>query len=243
MPQPATHYLVVRRAIPEKYWKDWWNDSYKRYFGLGTATPDLFYFPTVPKIVKDIRKDIAWDEIAGVLHSNRSYDMFCALLDIAKSNKLQDTSLDTNKQFAFAVGYYAHVITDCIFHPYIFRNTEDLWCTKNFKNELDHKNREYLLDQSLYELHKGKMDFSRIEWTCNHNSLNAHPGILDHDIATLLHKSLNKIYPNLYPCQEEVSDPNHPVQQAYNALLQCIKGLFESEYIILFGDKKAMSST
>ena len=34
MPQPATHYLVVRRSIPEEYWEEWWNDTYKKYFGL-----------------------------------------------------------------------------------------------------------------------------------------------------------------------------------------------------------------
>lgn len=96
MPQPLTHYLVLRRAIPEKYWSSWWIPEYKNYFALGTAAPDIFYFPTVPKIVKNIRDDIAWNEIANPLHSNGSYDLFCTLLDVAKLSKIETQNLQIN---------------------------------------------------------------------------------------------------------------------------------------------------
>ncbi len=243
MPQPLTHYLVLRRAIPEKYWSSWWIPEYKNYFALGTAAPDIFYFPTVPKIVKNIRDDIAWNEIANPLHSNGSYDLFCTLLDVAKLSKNRNSKL-ANKFFAFAIGYYAHVITDCIFHPYVYRNTDDLWCTTDFSNELSHKKFEYLIDCSLRALYEKTVKFSHIEWACNDNdeieedSCTHQHHKLDSQLADYFNKALLKIYPDLYPSEQNPDNIYHPLQQAYDAMIQSIQGLFENKYIILFGARK-----
>ena len=164
MPQPATHYWVVRTAIPQNdtkgkinFWETWW-DPYKSYFGLGTAAPDLFYFPLMPG-VKVSCDDFYWDGIADLIHHSRSYDIFCSLLDYAKKNKKYSIE-NANKQFAFAFGYYCHVITDCIFHPYVYQSTADHWAKKvyskkedslEFEHELAHKYQEFLIDEGIYE--------------------------------------------------------------------------------------------
>jgi hypothetical protein len=237
MPQLLTHYLVMRRAIPEEHWDKWWNNDYKRYFGLGTTTPDLFYFPLVPTVKIRMRPDVMWGNTAGILHSNGSYDMFCALLDIAKRSKLQSQDgIEPKRQFAFAVGYYAHVVTDCIFHPYVYRNTEDLWFKVDRMPEVMHKTVEYNIDRALRKLYEArKMNFSHIEWMCN-DGHDERPDILDFQIAKMLNEALNNVYPDVFPYQEEkISSENHLIQQAYSALLRSAKLLFEGKNIILFG--------
>lgn len=231
MPQPATHYLVTRRAIPREHWSTWW-DKYKPYFGLGSSAPDLFYFPLLPNVVKNIRTDVDWGEIANPLHSSRSYDMFCALLATAKNNKLKGQS-DAEKQFAFAFGYYCHVVTDCIFHPYVYRSTNDHWNSIDFTNEFDHKIQELSIDTGIFQKFYDKAEnFSRIQWECNGED----ETMLDSSIANLLDEALQEIYPDCYP-HSNLSAKDHPIHQAYYAMVQSIRSLFEGTDIYLWGKR------
>ncbi len=243
MPQPATHYLVVRKSIPEVYWEDWWNDTYKKYFGLGSLAPDLFYFPAMPKalIGADIRKDLSWDNISAPLHSERSYDMFCSLLEISKRSKLNATSgeemISANKQMAFSFGYYTHVVTDCIFHPYVYRSTGDYWHTKNDVTENSHKKQELYIDNELYTKYYPKEEnLSRISYRCE-----SEDGFLESIIACLFDEGLQKNYPDLYPSDNDItcSDSNHPIQQAYLALVRTIPPLFEGKKVYLWSSHKS----
>ena len=243
MPQPATHYLVVRRSIPEVYWEDWWNDTYKKYFGLGSLTPDLFYFPAMPKAIigGDVRKDLSWDNIASPLHSERSYDMFCSLLDISKSAKLNATSeeerVDANKQLAFSFGYYTHVVTDCIFHPYVYRSTGDYWHTKDNMTEGKHKKQELYIDNELYTKYYPKEEnLSRISYRCE-----SQDGLLESVISCLFDEGLHKNYSDLYPMDDGINcaDSSHPIQQAYLALVRTIPPLFEGKKVYLWSSHKS----
>lgn len=229
MPQPATHYLVARRAIPQEHWGNWW-DKYKPYFGLGSSAPDLFYFPLLPK--STVRTDIVWEDMANPMHSFRSYDMFCSLLSKAKINKLQGNP-NSGKQFAFSLGYYCHVVTDCIFHPYVYRSTGDYWSSTDFKHELQHKLQEFSIDTGIVHKFYGKENFSRIQWECKDETEN----LLDYSIAQLFQDSLQEVYSDCYPSSPDVMDSNHPIQQAYSALVKSIPTLFEGSEIYLWGQR------
>lgn len=228
MPQPATHYLVTRRAIPREHWGKWW-DKYKPYFGLGSSAPDLFYFPLVPNL-HDIRRDIDWESIANPLHSSNSYDMFCSLLNLSKKQKIEGLK-ETEKQFAFAVGYYCHVVTDCIFHPYVYRSTGDHWNTVDKIPELQHKKQELFIDTAIF--HYTNHNISRVQWKCSQGT----GDLLDYNIAALFHEALRINYSESYPLEPDVQRADHPVQQAYSALAQAIPALFERKVIHLFGAK------
>ena len=235
MPQPATHYLVTRRAIPQEYWGIWW-DKYKPYFGLGSSAPDLFYFPLMPNI-KNISKEIAWSELADPMHSSKSYDMFCTLLDVAKNNKTANL-LSSEKQFAFAFGYYCHVITDCIFHPYVYRSTNDHWSTKNYMNEAKHKMQEYIIDTGVFNKYYDKQKFSRLQWECNEGS----QPLLDYSIAEQFNDALQTNYSDCYPLTSDITSEYHPIQQAYSALVQSIPTLFTGKTIYLFGANRIIDA-
>ena len=250
MPQPATHYWVVRRAIPQydaekriNFWETWW-DRYKSYFGLGTAAPDLFYFPLMPGVEVSC-DDFYWDGIADIIHHSRSYDVFCKLLNYAKKVKLTSVN-DANKLFAFAFGYYCHVITDCIFHPYVYRSTGDYWGKKvydelgdgvEFKKELSHKYQEFLIDNGIYNKFNIQefTTLERISWQCSNESGDK----LEPLIANCFYNVLVRTYPDCFPNNyKDPNDINHPIQQAYLALEQTADLLFKGKEIFLFGAKR-----
>ena len=255
MPQPATHYWVVRRAIPKyditgeiNYWEEWW-DKYKAYFGLGTAAPDLFYFPLMPNVTTTF-SDFYWDGIADLLHHAGSYDVFCELLNCAKNMKNTSPN-ESNKLFAFAFGYYCHVITDCIFHPYVYRSTGDHWANKvvnkigdmaEYKNELKHKYQEFCIDRGIYnEFNLGKStSLDRVAWKCS----NAGDDRMEPTLSNCFYNALMKIYPDCFPPQyNDPNDINHPIQQAYAALAQTIDILFRGSEVFLFGGKIRIPSS
>lgn len=233
MPQPATHYWVVRRAIPEfngkvNCWEEWW-DKYKNYFGLGTAAPDLFYFPCMPDSGANKRR-IFWKGIADLIHHAGSYDLFCLLLNSAKKSKCEGSVNAGNKQFAFAFGFYCHVVTDCIFHPYVYRSTGDHWAIPDeSKNELKHKVQEFLIDSGIVK--DFSLNLNRIAWRCP----NPHNELLDTDIAEPFFHALNSVYPDWIPLEyHNPNDKSHPIQQAYLSLLKTADLLFSGIRVFCF---------
>lgn len=248
MPQPATHYLVTRFSIPEQYYKLW--DKYKSYFGLGSSLPDLFYFPTVP-IVADgsLRKavtnifhsdDIKWTEMADMMHADKSYDLFCRMLDYAKAIQSAEPE-NTDKYlklFAVAFGFYSHVVADCIFHPYVYRSTGDCWNTTDFIDELQHKKQEAYIDGKLYEcFYSGEDAYQRMKINCRENDTSA----LDFDIAAMLKTTLSEIYPAMRDAlNADITDLKHPLHHAYIALENTTNFLFkERTTVCLWGQKKS----
>jgi len=209
MPQPITHYLIVRRGIPKKYWEEYWNENaevnYKPYFGLGSSAPDLFYldFSLSNKINSGIsflnamlRKNdfIKQDSkvISDAIHGDQSFDVFCHMLNEAKKT-LSIDSVAAKKKLAFAIGFYGHVIGDCIIHPYVYRKTGDHWATKDFTNEAGHKIFECRVDKGLYEyVYEKKMYTTRdFSWQCVDKDDSE---LLDKDIWSLFNSALGKEY-------------------------------------------------
>ena len=185
-------------------------------------------------------KDFYWDGIADIMHSTRSFDFFCNLMNAAKKSQL-DPSIDTeiaNRQFAFAFGFYCHVITDCIFHPYVYRSSEDHWSAKagEFKDnpleairEYQHKYQEFLIDKGTCETFNLK--FNRISWSCpdaNNSEL------LDMNIAKIFNDTLMDLYKDCIPYEYKIENPSHPIHQAYDALLQTSKLIFEGDVVITY---------
>lgn len=249
MPQPATHYLVTRFSIPEQYYDLW--DKYKSYFGLGSCLPDLFYFPTVPivavgSIVDTLKNkiqyiDIEWKEMADMMHADKSYDLFCRMLDYAKAIQSAEPE-NTDKYlklFAVAFGFYSHVVADCIFHPYVYRSTGDFWNTTDFFDELQHKKQEAYIDGKLYKhFYSGEDAYQRMQINCRENDTYA----LDFDVAAMLKTTLSEIYPAMRnSLSTNITDSEHPLHHAYMALENTTNFLFkERNKVCLWGQKKSV---
>lgn len=247
MPQPATHYLVTRFSIPEHHYGLW--DKYKSYFGLGSCLPDLFYFPTVPVVADGslvnaaintfASDDINWTEMADMMHADKSYDLFCCMLDYAKAIQINEPKNKDKylKLFAVAFGFYSHVIADCIFHPYVYRSTGDFWNTKDFFDELKHKKQEAYIDGKLYEyFYPGKDAYQKMQINCRENGIYA----LNFDIAEMLKNTLSETYPSMYDTlKKDITNLEHPLHHAYIALENTTNFLFkERKGLFLWGKRE-----
>lgn len=240
MPQPTTHYLVVRRAIPKEHWNAWW-DKYKPYFGLGSSAPDLFYFPSVENVIRKIFSTPTYtSELSNLLHEDRSYDMFCTLLSMAKESRLNLAETDVaEKQFAFSFGFYTHVVADCVFHPYVYRNTGDHWATEDFNCETEHKIEEFKIDRGIHRMvRKRNQTIGTTDWKCHGQS----DTLLDYAIADLLNKALLKTYPQNFTSKTSISNNKHPIQAAYQALNKLIPYLFSGQKVYLWGSKRIINN-
>lgn len=192
MPQPIMHYLVVRKAIPKRYWDEYWNKDaktdFRPFFGAGSSAPDFFYLDL--KENENLDKTIYFyqallnkdqfdktikisdsTKLANAIHGDKSFDMFCFMLEYAKRNKIVNLSV-AKKLFCFALGFYSHVITDCVLHPYVYRNSNDHWATKSFVNEGKHKIFEARLDKGANSYIRGnnsgeeKFKAENYNWDC-----------------------------------------------------------------------------
>lgn len=237
MPQPATHYWVSKIALAnaaDDSFKHFF-ENYKNYIALGTSAPDLFYFPLMPTVHTSC-KNFFWEGIADLIHHGRTYDLFCDLLDQAKHLKVTRNNYQNGeKLLALAFGFYCHVVTDCIFHPYVYRSTDDDWATgagsiKESMHEYEHKYQEFLIDEGIQAAYQ--FELNRNDWQCPEES---NTELLDFTIADALYSVLLKMYPDCIPTSfNNAHDKNHPVQQAYRALLQTTTLLFEGKKILSF---------
>ena len=219
MPQPTTHYLVAKNSIPKNDWENWWY-PYKQYIGLGSSAPDLFYL----SIIKG--KNLS--DISDLIHHEKSYDIFCELINIAKLSRINGAEKTVpEKQLSFAFGFYCHVITDCIFHPYVYRNTQDHWNTKNSSKENLHKAEEFCIDCGIYEQIEGtniSLNNTTIECPGEDDDL------LDYPIVTAFYEGLHKTYNITYDIN--INSKFHPINLAYNAFSDIAPLLFKGEKIM-----------
>lgn len=238
MPQPTAHYLVARRSIPKEHWKEWW-DKYKPYFGLGSSAPDLFYFPS---IMRQIMSHSSYTgKLSDVIHSEGSYDLFCTILSMSKESLLNGSGEGVaEKQFAFSFGFYSHVVTDCVFHPYVYRHSGDHWATTNYRAEGKHKMEEFQIDRGIHRKIRGNdLEIGTTDWKCPGQSEN----LLNYSIAYLFNTALLKIYPEHFRPEQDISNENHPIQAAYKELNQKIPFLFAGQKIYLWGKREALNTS
>ena len=246
MPQPITHYLITRRAVPERYWNEYWwekkeNFDFRPYFGTGSASPDFFYLDVKENkslnskitlyeylLQSDIDNDDSIKiksstELSNAIHGDKTFDMFCYMLDIAKQNK-KDNLLKAKKQFCFALGFYSHVIADCVIHPYVYRNTKDHWATSSFIHESKHKIFEARLDKGCdaWIRHdnniKSNFKSEDYNWDCKENVIKnwSITDNIDKDIWDLFDESLKANFKEeLYPRNTNYNSRNDKINNSY----------------------------
>ncbi|MDR3561191.1 MAG: zinc dependent phospholipase C family protein [Negativicutes bacterium] len=228
MPQAITHYLVAWEAM-EKISRPLW-EKYGNYAGFGSFGPDLFY-------VKDVfnrwfEPELSWDAVADLQHWGGSLDLFCAMLDVVRE-EYDVASAAGEKLLAFAMGYYSHVITDVVFHPYVYRCSLDHWHSHQPpEHRRLHKRVEELIDLELLAF-KGKglpsPDIFRVR--CDADGR----GLLDGDLVMLLSECLPRIYgdraPVLsgWPKRYGIDAPDHPVNAAYSDFAAIVGVLYGTQ--------------
>jgi len=135
MPQPSTHYLVAQNALMAEALPLW--NSFGQYLGFGSFGPDLFYLND--------------GKISDIIHGDNSFDYFCAMLNFIKENYVAGTE-NEKKLKSFAYGWYSHVVTDCVIHPYVYRKTRDNWKTHPEITFTAHKLFEAFIDIKIQDI-------------------------------------------------------------------------------------------
>ncbi len=183
-----------------------------------------------------LNPSLNWDEVSDLQHWDRSLDLFFAMLDSIKDG-YDDASIEGDKLLTFAVGYYGHVITDCIFHPYIYRRSRDHWrYHQPAAGYRAHKRVEALIDMDLLAF-KGREvpspDLFRV--LCDDSRL---PALLDTDLVWLLDACLPKVYgtdpgfADHWKDRYDIHDPAHPVNAAYADFKKIVPVTYEAQNIL-----------
>ena len=144
MPQPVTHNFVCQQAIVQSLLGQRFWDSYGNFAGFGSFSPDLFYIEAFTAGKSD------YGHAADDIHKDGSFDCYCCMLDAMKG--LEASSEKCSKLKAFAYGFYAHIVTDCIFHPFVYRMSGDDWLTHPDVQYAAHKTLEARIDNFLIAL-------------------------------------------------------------------------------------------
>lgn len=247
MPQPITHYMIVRRGVPKKYWEEYWNDkaevNYKPYFGLGSSAPDLFYVDLLKK--DTINNEIAFcntmirkenlvkpesSVVADTIHGDKSFDIFCNMLNEAKM-ELKTDPVVAKKKFAFALGFYGHVIGDCIIHPYVYRVTGDHWHSHDFKSESKHKVFEVKMDKGIYEFIRETTTYQRkdFSWECSDEE---DSDLMNKKVWEVFNNALKKEIPSaVYPSNGCHEDNRDKLNNSYQCFCKIANNLLRFDAI------------
>ena len=196
MPHPNTHLLVLEEAVKSAKIKFLEKDQ--NYAWLGTFGPDLFYLLGRFNVLGFSRPYSAdyGRKVSDTLHWEHSLDFFCSMLDQIKEEKNDDKK---EKLKAFAYGYYSHVVTDTVMHPFVYMSTRDNW-EKHPKHTYDeHKKLEAIIDTYLLKTRRGKNPYEyRFEKkiVCHRDNTKR---TLDSDVYHFIAKSMNNVYSGIIP--------------------------------------------
>lgn len=262
MPQPITHYLVVRKAVPKRYWKEYWNKDakidFRPYFGAGSSAPDFFYMDIKENENLDEKiyfyqallnrdkegKEIKISdstELANAIHGDKTFDMFCYMLEYAKRNKLVNLPV-AKKLFCFALGFYSHVITDCVMHPYVYRKTKDHWATKSFVNETKHKIFEARLDKGANSYIRGnnsgeeEFNLENYNWDCKEKLIFdfSFTDNINEDVWDMYDEALKRNFGStLYPKKTNYETHNDKINNSYEHFVEIAESLENAEDFIV----------
>ena len=247
MSQPITHYFIAREALRNS---DLWHD-YAPYITLGTLGPDLFYLCNpvtamgLNKLAKysDAVEDLdskqkVYENLADAIHGDQSFQVFLDMVSGAAPNINSEDELiqrRAKKQIAFAMGFYAHVITDCVIHPLVYRVAPDHWLEHPEPGYSQHKTVEASLDYNLSQEASGNpgqeaQDFVR---QC------AEPGNgkqLDEAVRTPFMQALRSCYPEILArtptFERSETEDRHPLNQAYSDTKHIVNYLYEAGKIL-----------
>ena len=230
MPQPNTHFLVIKDSMSEST-PDLWA-KYNNFAGFGSFGPDLFYLLGVPHVPGLKRKYSGnYSTVSDVLHWEASLDFFCEMMDYIK-NAEDDAKRDKLK--AFAYGYYSHVVADAVIHPFVYMATQDHWRDHPTTQFNRHKRLEAVIDG--YLLGKRNSNPFVFEYESKVECHRQDSGrTLDEDVFIMMEMSLRKTYEGIldnfgidfkkYFTQHEGS-PNHPVLDAYRDYISSFRILY-----------------
>lgn len=207
MPQSVTHYLVCEAAFQSVLPKLW--HSYANFAGFGCFGPDLFYISDIFK--NEIGHNHSYPEVADAIHWNAAFDCFSAMLDYIKANN--GDSVKFNKMKAFAYGFCSHVVTDCIFHPYVYRATGDHWLDHPATDYDKHKHLEALMDSYLLDKKMKRSPGYRFnpQVKCGRAE---NEELLDEDVYSVFKHGLITAYPAHIPGNSAAGEID-PLYEAY----------------------------
>lgn len=210
MPQPIAHNFVCEQAISESPLARGFWESYGNFAGFGSFSPDLFYIEEVTA------GKAAYGHAADDIHKDGTLDCYCIMLDAIK--RLTAPPAQRDKVKAFAYGFYAHVVTDSIFHPFVYRTSGDNWVTHPEDPYAEHKTLESRIDNYLIALRMETDPAYTISISANCNVHLSED--LDHGVHDVFRDALVDTYANgrmnsyVYNRLDKPREEN-PVQKGY----------------------------
>ncbi|CVK21737.1 zinc dependent phospholipase C family protein [Sporomusa sphaeroides] len=217
MPQPLTHFFVASDGT-QRVFPDLWNE-YSNVIALGSFGPDLFYVKDlISNRILNMSMSNEWEALSDAFHRCNSFTLFTWLLNNIKSRH-NDNYSEQRLLKAFAYGYYSHVVTDCLIHPFVYRTTQDHWTLHSPEsNYKAHKELETQIDNILL-LRKTDYKLSRFDPVF---------GLQDKDdndklhmtLAILLNEGIKASYSqdidwDYYFGRYNINSDNHPIHDAY----------------------------
>ena len=237
MPQNITHYLVIKESMKSTT-DDLWN-NFLNYAVFGSVMPDMFF---MHEIQPPNYRGYNYTFLSDIIHWEGTLDLYCSILEIIK-RQYRYSNDEFSKLRSFTYGYISHVVSDIIFHPYIYRFSGDHWKFHNDCDKyIDHKNLELQIDCYLANKTESKapLDFQyQNKIKCFENGSHE----LDRDLFNILQEAIENIYLSLireneYPeiynkkCINEIVpdfeilDYRNPLYEVYDNYLQRIAGIY-----------------
>jgi len=134
-------------------------ENYQAYMNVGSVGPDLYYFISVAKGLKDI----FWDGYVQAkavtpwayhLHSSRPNEFALKLIeitfsDVERKGKKVVLGVDDVRKLAYIAGHLSHIAADQIIHPLVNKIAGPYY--REGKNRKTHREAEVYQDYFLYE--------------------------------------------------------------------------------------------
>jgi hypothetical protein len=141
-------------------------ENYRAYMNLGSLGPDLYYYISIAKGLKDIFWD-GYVQAKGVmpwayhLHSSKPDEFPLKLIEITFSDVVREgkkviLDVDDKRKLAYIAGHLSHIAADQVIHPLVNKLAGPYY--RNGQNRKTHREAEvyqdYFLYQEVYRLEK-----------------------------------------------------------------------------------------
>ena len=135
------------------------SERYQAYMNLGSLGPDLYYYTSIVKGIRDILIDGYFQAKAVTpwsyhLHSNRPNEFALKLIEIVFSDVVWEQGkvkldVDDYRKLAYIAGHLSHIAADQIIHPLVNKIAGPYY--RDGKNRKTHRKTEVYQDYFLYE--------------------------------------------------------------------------------------------
>ncbi len=134
-------------------------ENYRAYMNLGSLGPDLYYFISIAKGLKDLFWD-GYVQAKGVtpwayhLHSSKPNEFPLKLIEITFSDVVREgrkviLNVDDKRKLAYIAGHLSHIAADQIIHPLVNELAGPYY--REGKNRKTHREAEVYQDYFLYQ--------------------------------------------------------------------------------------------